>query len=177
MEIVLHFCFYKHLARSGYAPTQSILHFRFWYFEAKNARNIGTVWLLKHRQWCVVMTSLAILLSAFSRAWVTEHALEFSRAGALLVIAGLLSLLFGQRGKRATRKRWDDIDDVLSKYNQTENDKFVRNEVDDAEINAFNVSFFVTITGTLVWAYGDQLMACWIFSLNDIKDISGTYCF
>lgn len=179
-EIVIQLLFHRHLESLGYISTRrfNVLGIRSWISELWNAQGLGVTWLLRRRHWGILIITAVILALTVGRAIKAQDALEIARAGALVVIAGLLSLIIEYLEAKNTRKLWDTVDKSLpGSIKQKHLDNIINSQIDSAKSVALRVSIGVSIIGTLVWAYGDQMLACELFPLLGIEDRSGANCF
>lgn len=179
IEILLHHRFCKHLSVLGYVPTRRFKHLRIapWLSETWNAQVIGITWFLRYRQWALLVVVVIILFLSGWRALEARDALEFARAGALVVIAAVLSAVFEHFETTNTKKLWYSIDDSLAGVaDPMYLENIISNAVEGARRRALSIFVGVSVLGTLVWAYGDQFMACEIFGRFGIED-SNVRCF
>jgi hypothetical protein len=127
---------------------------------------------------CIV--SFVISLIALLRALYNMQALEFARGGALVAVAGLISLLIGLKEQKNIKLTWNK-DILLNSINmnakeQQELDDIASDHVDKSIRKATIISVFVSALGTFIWAYGDQMLACSVFPAFELNDKSGVAC-
>lgn len=151
--------FKKYLTDLGLAKNKKT-SFDFIYRD-RTVKFISKSWLVNRFKWnVVVVASLIFILSAW-RAVSTGLPLELSRSGALVVIAGLLIALIGFWEEDSIRHEWDQIikwaDDEKDQY-------FIRHLAKEplfkAKRQATLISFWVSLIGTFIWAFADQILAC-----------------
>ena len=143
----------------------------------RRSRFIGTAWFIRRLHGFLVILAVMIIMLAFLRALYSGHSLEFSRAGALVVISGLVSILIGFLESRKTRQVWEQfVANVQNLEHMETLQEIMASPIEHAQFVAAKVSIAVSILGTIVWAYGDQLLACGIFPVLSIVDNSGVVC-
>lgn len=176
-EILNHRKFNKHMEEIEY-PSLNSVKFHVpatWLARAKADRVIGGIWFARSLHWGALWVAGIILVCSFYRAYITGHSLEFSRSGAFLVIVGLISILVGFREVRNIRTAID-----VSNANSADTvslEQHISKPIEEAQIVAAKLSVGISILGTIIWAYGDQLLACGVFPLLDISDASRVNCF
>lgn len=166
LEVAFQFLFHRHLGALGYPLLRKVRFFgiRAWLHEALSAQVIGVTWFLRRRHWYVGVAAIATLVLTGWRAVESEQPSEFSRAGALVVIGGLLCIVIGHLEALKTKALWFSIKKSLPGTMSTPDlDDFIDEAVDGAQLYGILVSVLISIVGTLVWAYGDQVLSCELF--------------
>lgn len=124
-------------------------------------RMIGSTWFVDRYNIGLLVFSSALLVLGVLRSVETGQPSEFPRAGAIVVIAGLLSTMNAAREVRTIRARWEQVGNNTTRDNLK---KSVQNilglPMEFAERKAAKFSLALTLIGTVVWAYGDQFLGC-----------------
>jgi hypothetical protein len=145
----------------------------------KTLRFVGSAWFIRRTYLILILISFLTLAIAAVRAGVTGQSLEVARAGALIAVAGLLSVLLGLWEARKIRQIWDSVA-TMSQATHAHK-QYVAEEktkaVDRAQGFSTTMSVYISIIGTIIWAYGDQITACGVFPSLKILDRSGVACF
>jgi hypothetical protein len=125
------------------------------------ARFVGATWFLRNAHWWVGTAFLLILTIAYWRGKTSVNALEIQRAGSLVVIAGLASLMLGLWEAKKTRQDWRSIIERVKGAPQKEKmQDHMADQIEAAQLWAGTWSAVVSAIGTVIWGYGDQLVAC-----------------
>lgn len=160
------------IAQLGYPAThqgpQTILSFiwrmsDYWFlFGARTANRLQTAL----RLFVLFATILAIL-----RSMSTHRADEFSRAGAIITVIGLLAAFVGIIESQRVKKNWSRLSAYLNNTTQVSRLQLMTDRhLDKTQFSTGYLSLIVSTYGTLIWAYGDQILKCnWpAFFLDDI---------
>ncbi len=144
-------------------------------------RRIGATWFARNLHYYMVFAAYFLLVAYSIRSIISHHALEFARSGSLVVVIGLVSITLGFREAKIIKKTWDKtLLDHVPLVDEKLNKLIVASSsiaVDDAQGFSFWMSFMITVLGTVVWAFGDQIFACGLFPAIYISDLSGVACF
>lgn len=162
-EIVIHWQFSAYLEANKFPRTSPWpLSIRAARAAMADYRFIGNARLIRRTQWCIVLVSLIVLLLGLLRAVYTRQSGEFGRGGALLVIGGLISVYLGLIELKRTQGAWDRMlaSPLLDDDAKNIIRKRMERPVEEAQFFAARISLVVSIIGTVVWAYGDQVIEC-----------------
>ncbi len=184
LDIVSYFVFKQHVASLGFPSVKKHNFFAVFTRAAnvKDSRNIGSIWFARGAHWLVIIIAVGILVYSICRAVMTQHSLELSRAGALVVIAGLLAVILGLLESRETRRAWEKAISLYDSLKTIDNEKKVELKknsielIEESQYFAAKVSVVISVIGTILWAYGDQMLACGFFPIFGIADKSGVVC-
>jgi hypothetical protein len=164
------------LRKMGYPFSGRVFSLKRAWLAFKIMRFAGSAWFIRRTYLSLIIISFITLLIAGLRVHVTAHSLEIARAGALVTIAGLLSVLLGLWEARTIRQIWDAIAVIAANSKGIVADLKSR-AADDAQRYSTRLSVYFSIAGTIIWAYGDQVAACGVLPLVPMKDQSGVTCF
>lgn len=128
------------------------------------ARATGGTWLLGRMQFGILYASSVIFFLGVARSFLTELQTEFQRIGAIIVVMGLLSTIAGLRESREIRLRWNEIEKSAdTAISRADIQRYIEYPISRANIRYNRISIAISILGTIIWAYGDQILGCWMF--------------
>ncbi|NEJ94316.1 hypothetical protein [Rhizobium ruizarguesonis] len=133
-------------------------------------RRIGAVAFARRYHETLLLISIFVLLLGVIRSVFLADATEIARSGGLVTILALFSALVGFREAKALRQGWAKITSASSKvavadFGQANIDR----PLDEANKRAQFVAIALATIGSFVWAYGDQIIGCELFSRLDVK--------
>jgi hypothetical protein len=178
-ELASILCFNRFMRSIGYplAAGSRLPRPKTWLTRVKTSRSIGAIWFIQRTRWLPILISVVIIALSLFIAIGTGHALEFSRAGSLVVIAGLMYVLIAFYEERKMRESWQQAIAVALDPNDA---KIIQKNmvatIARAQVCNQKLSFVVSVVGTLIGAYGDEILACSVFPLLHITDKSGIVC-
>lgn len=138
---------------------------------------MGGTWLVNRAQRTVIVVAISLLFMLFCRSVGSLDALEFGRGGALIVVLGLVSILLGFFESERILNDWSLMAKRAStrQGKQTIQERAVRPR-EIAQLRATCISVVISVIGTIIWAYGDQMMACGVFHWANIEDATQVMC-
>jgi hypothetical protein len=164
------------MRRIGYPPTHSWL-VAFVSPRLRNDRIVGRRWFVRQNYLSAVGIAILILFISYARAFYNLNAVEFARGGALIVIASLMVLLIDVHESRLIKADWDVISQSVNRTAYPDAHD-LESPADKAHLRATWITVFISVLGTVIWAYGDQVLACWSFPrIHHVIDSSGVSCF
>lgn len=153
--------FHRHMASIGFPSTNKYALFSAdSYLGAGWAPNrIATTWLLSRMHIGLIVGSCVVVALGLLRSFLLREPEEFQRIGAIVVIAGLCSTLLGLREARCLRESWRKIIRFTKKDEHKEFARDIMSHfIDGALARATFFSVSVSTIGTIIWAYGDQII-------------------
>lgn len=177
IRVLSHIRLNRYLRRIGYPNLRRSKALCF--FSAHRERKlIGRTWLLRYSQYAILAAVIVLFLMAIYRATITGHALELARSGALITVGGLTSLLIGFLEDKKIDSDWDIILGATGpEAIAVSLDNLMADSKDSAQRRVQITAFLVSMFGTFIWAFGDQILACGAFPHFNIADQSAVTCF
>lgn len=135
-------------------------------------RRIAATWFISRFNTGLLIFSFVALLLGVWRAILLAMPTEFQRLGAIIVAVGLFSIMNGMREERMLKDRWEDIEENSNRPSFKPVANVIDLPIEHAARKATLFSVLLSLIGTLVWAYGDQVLGCGVFSLFGLDTAS-----
>ncbi len=128
---------------------------------------LGLSWILRQGHYAITALALVIFILSDLRSKLSSDPLEVQRGGAMIVVAGLMSLLIGIWESRMTRRGWAALLEDAHVGKKEKLRDVMAEHIDRAQVAAGLYSALVSAVGTVIWGYGDQLVHCFHTPLLD----------
>ncbi len=139
---------------------------------------IGQTFIFSQSQIAVGAVAFVLFCLIAVRAFLSHHALEIARGGALISVSALVSVYWGYKEEKRLDAEWGRMAKKASSQARKLSIQQQGNEaINAARSRSQSTAFYVAVAGTILWAYGDQFMGCGVFHWSHIKDESGVSCF